>query len=288
MGLLKRNHCQQRLSHMNLYDKIVSAAKYIHKHCNTDLKWFFTIDENQFGMDAKKVNNFPLEFAKSSIQDECWLFVDLATRDISFTAYDVKSYITKEKTNSTEGNIAWGSFEKEIYQFLLNNLKELCNTPMPYKDLFSDPENKDVFPSANRCAGIEKYDAPKVRVPVPSTTTSYNYNRNENVYDHSAYKRREDFYDGVYDLVKKNHTSSAVDFLEEKIASFAKKEKWEDLNIILKNITFDKLNITTMIEMLSITKVYEEKLTSRAEFLDKVEKYLHKFSPEKTGNLIHE
>jgi hypothetical protein len=262
------------------HQRILSYIDLIQRKPNKDVKFFNFDDGKKFIIDGTKLKLLPFEHHHLYTKNEFYVHVNVIDKKVMYYAYDIVDYINGKKANEEEGHMKWDDLETCIYNFFVMNIKELADTVAPYVDVIDKTKS---------------YITPSKSYITPSTTTYPGYtgqNYNSGYYDgpHSygspAYKAREAFFDKLWALLKESKTSVAMDLVNEHIGKMCEEKKFEELDILLRMITFDKLNIPTMLGLLSATSAYDKLLKARSEFFDKVKTHITKIKPSRVDDIL--
>jgi len=111
-------------------------------------------------------------------------------------------------------------------------------------------------------------------------------NTSQFTYGTPSYKEREAFYDKLNSLLKENKSTQAMDHISTHLNKMCEEKRFEDLDVLLRLITFDKLNVPAMLNILDATKAFDNSLKARSEFFGKVKIYLKKIKPIKSDDLL--
>ena len=117
-------------------------------------------------------------------------------------------------------------------------------------------------------------------------TSSSFYNSSPYSYGTPAYKEEKRSYEGLWASLKENKSTKAIDLIHSQMEKMVNEKKYEELDIMLKMISFDKLNIPTMLEILDTTRTADNSLKERKEFFNKVKTHLAKMKPARAKLLL--
>lgn len=256
----------------SVYQRILNYIDLIHRKPRPGSGYFYFDEGKKFIIDGNKLKLIPTEFNHLLKKDEFYVHIDPVCKKIMYYAYDIEDYYSGQHTNEEEGFIDWDKFEDPIYNFLAYNIKELTESITPYHDV-SEP-NKTTQPTTSA------HNTP--------THTQHNhfgshyssaYQPSPFSYGTDAYKAREAFYDRLWDLLKGNKTSIAMDHIKAHFSKMFNEKKFEELDYLLKIIPFDKLNTMTMLGMLDATKEFSDNLKERQDFFNRVKTHITKLKP---------
>jgi hypothetical protein len=266
----------------NHQEKIINYIDFIKKHPR-ELKYFSFDEGRRFIVDGNKIKMLPIEYSKYYNRDEFYICVDPDQKKIIYYAFDVVNYTSNEHTNDSLGYFDWDKVSNQVYAFLTLHLKELTTSSTPYHDVVEKKggstssgsqamtryRSDSDFPNAGRGFGE--------RTTTTTTSSSYSF---------SSYKERDAFCTKITDYLKENKTSIAIDHINNHIKKMCEEKKFDDLDYILRWITFDKLNIPTMIAFLDTTRGADHLLKERKDFYGKVKGHLMKIKPTLAGHIL--
>jgi hypothetical protein len=254
------------------YQRILNFIELIQRHPKESVKYFYFDDGKKFIVDGNRLKLLPFEYHRLNSKDEFYVHVNPLDKQIMYYAFDVENLNTGKHVNEEEGFIEWNSdIEDCIYNFFVLNIKELSSTMTPYSDA-QDPKNaKSSFSSSSSSSSQSSQ----------SHYTDYSYG-----YGTDAYKTREAFFDKLWAYLKDNRSAKALDHIHSHIEQMVNEKKYGELDVLLKMISFDKLTIPTMLEMLDTTKKADASLKERSEFFNKVKTHLVKIKPTRAGHLL--
>ena len=92
--------------------------------------------------------------------------------------------------------------------------------------------------------------------------------------------------DDVYSFVAKSKTDAAIDVLFGNFNALLKRSAFEFCDSALRSLDFKRLDVTTMISVLSITRPASSHLKARAEVVRDIEKALRERVPERAERLL--
>lgn len=266
------------------YSRIVSFVNTIYNHPKkTD---FFMFNEGkQFILDGKRLKLLPSKYSYLPQKDDFYLCIDPLAKKVLFYAYDITYEVggnEPTRINEEEGEIPWNDVEDNIYSFFVSNSYNLTTAISPHNSSSSSTPIHNKWPVTPHHShrGHDDWDN------YGEIYNRNNYGGGEFAYGTDKYKQKEAFCDKLYGFVKNNQTSLATDFVKEAIEQMEKDGKTDIVNHILGNITFDKLDIPVMLELLSVTQPNETKLKSRKDFFDKVQTHVQKIKPNKAQSLL--
>jgi hypothetical protein len=129
---------------------------------------------------------------------------------------------------------------------------------------------------------------PTANYPASHIGNNYNsaYTPPPYSYGTSAYKEREAFYDKINLSLKENRTSQAIDQINDHITAMCKDKKFDELDYLIKMVVFDKLNIPTMLGILSATQGADHVLKERKDFYNKVKTHITKIKPSRVDLVL--
>jgi len=257
----------------NNYDRILNYIKIIQRKPKKDVKFFYFDEGIKFIVDGNRLKLLPLEYHKHYSKDEFYVHVNPSEKRIMFYAYDIMNYTEEKHVNEEEGYMNWEALEDCIYNFFVLNVNDLADTTTPYVDV------QDPSPVKKR---ISTYS--------PATYTHSEYGGYSHVsphgYETPAYKEREAFQDKLWDLLKNNKSSQAMDHISAQIKKMRDEKKFEEMDVLFKMIAFDKLSIPAMLGMLETTVGIDSQVKGRKEFFDKVKTHITKVKPSRAGKIL--
>lgn len=259
------------------YDRILNYITIIQRKPKKDVKFFYFDEGKKFIVEGHKLKLLPLEYHQFYDNDEFYVHVNPTEKRVMYYAYDIKNYEGDKHVNEKEGYIPWDDIEDCIYNFFVMHVKELADTTTPYID---------------------------VQEPVKKTPKTYDYRNGHDYsgynggyntgykpepfgYGTSAYKEREAFYDKLWDLLKVNKSSQALDHINVQLKKMREDKKFDELDVLIKSISFDKLTIPTMLGVLDATIGADDLLKSRKDFFDKVKTHIMKVRPSRAAKILH-
>lgn len=92
--------------------------------------------------------------------------------------------------------------------------------------------------------------------------------------------------ENIYSLVSKNQTEKAVDVLFDNFDDLLRRSELDLCDSALRSIDIRRLDVTTMLGILSITKPARSRLRARAETVLKIEEMLNSLDPDRTDRLL--
>jgi hypothetical protein len=262
--------------------KIIGYIDYIKKNFR-EQRYFAFDTGRKFIVDGKKIKMLPTEYAKLNSKNEFYINVDPDAKKVIYYAFDLESLTDKEKTNEELGNFEWDKVVEQIYSFITLHLKELTTANTPYLDMDNGGKSSSSDWSS-RPTSVPSSES--WRNPTRQYDTSSSYNSSS--YNSSSYKEREAFSGKVMDLLKECKTSSAIDFVSNTLAKMCEDKKFDDIDLVLRWLTFDKLNIPVMLAILSTTRGADHILKERKEFYGKVKTHLTKIRPAKAEYFLRD
>jgi hypothetical protein len=276
-------------------DKIIGYIDYIQKHPK-ELKYFSFDEGRKFIVDGNKIKMLPTEYAKYYQKDEFYISVDPDKRKVIYYAFDVEDYTTNKHKDESLGFFEWDKVSEQIFSFLTLHLKELTTATTPYSDIVEKKTGTTTSSSSHGSQAMSHYDARRFDSDYPTSGFSGGHNHNRG-FDNSrsssstsnwnnSYREREAFCNKVTDLCKDCKTSLAIDHINTQVKKLCEEKKFEDLDNILRWITFDKLNIPTMIALLDTTRGADHILKERKEFFGKVKTHLMKIKPARAEHIL--
>jgi len=281
------DRCKKMATH-ETHDKIINYIDFILKHPR-ELKYFSFDEGRTFIVDGNRIKMLPTEYAKFYQRDEFYISVDPDAKKVIYYAFDVENYTSDEHVNDSLGFFEWDKVSEQILTFLSLHLKELTTSTTPYTDI-AEKKTSTSSSSSSHSRGTEAMarchnsDYPysgstgTYSGVGSSSTTRYNYS--------NSYKEREVFNSKLTDLMKECKTAAAIDHIKENISKMCEEKKFENVDDILRWITFDKLNIPIMLTFLDLTRGADHILKQRKEFYDKVKNHLMKIKPARAGHIL--
>ena len=256
------------MSDRDVQQRIIQYIDFI-KRQPREQKYFSFDDGRAFFVDGNKIKMLPPEYAKYYNHDEFYLKIEPDVKKIMYYAFNVDSYQSTENIDEDLGYFDWDKVSEQIYTFLTLHLKELSTSSTPLVDI---SEKKESTPSSYSSSH-----------PTYDTSRSYS----DTTY-YAAYKERDAFCNKLTDLLKASKTSIAVDHISNNIKKMCEDKKFDDLDMLLRWITFDKLNVPAMIALLNATRGADHLLKERKEFFGKVKTYLMKIKPARAEFLLRD
>lgn len=260
----------------NNYQRILNYIELIQKKAKKDVKFFYFEDGKKFIVDGNRIKLLPFEFHKLYSKDEFYVHINPSDKKVMYYAFDIQDYVSGKNVNEEEGYMKWEDVEDCIYNFFVLNIKELAETIAPYTEV-QDPKPSQTTYQHNH-GYTPGYNGGGYGNHTPTNYTSG--------YGTGSYKEREAFYDKLWAFLKENKTTSALDFIGTHFKKMSEDKKFEDIDTMLRLISFDKLNTPTMLGILDATGVSDDHLKSRKEFFDKVKAHLTKIKPARAGFLL--
>jgi|GEM_PF-4425536 len=92
--------------------------------------------------------------------------------------------------------------------------------------------------------------------------------------------------DDVYSFVAKSKTDAAMDILLGHFNALLMRSEFELCDSALRSLDFKRLDVTTMVTVLSITRPASSHLKARVEVVRDIEKALHERVPERANRLL--
>jgi len=274
-----------------MYKKIVDILEHIgHNSPTVFPKYFYLRDRTNplvCIIDADMINSLPIEICRYSNHDEFYLQINANDKTVMFYAFDIKDYTTGDVKNEATGALDWEKVENQIYSFLVMHLQSLSSAPQPYT-LIADGIHSSIAPVPHtRYQGPMPYGKTQSHRQDAHDHEEYDYSgihRGTSSGFNSDYKERSAFTDKLEDFIKGSKTSAANDFIAEQIAIMVKDEKTDLIDSILRNIWFDRLNVSTMMSLLAHTRTL--KGPGRNEFLEKFRKHISKIKPKRADEIL--
>lgn len=250
------------------YNKIHDFLDKIKVHPKRDVKYFFIDDGKKFIVMGDKLKSLPLTYHAYYTKDEFYIHVDAINKTIQYYAFDIKDYNSGERINEATGTMPWSKeIEECIYNFFALNIKELSSSTFPY-------------------SGAGNYQQPPYHSnALPPYKPPMWQNESYSGYGSSTYKDREAFCDKINDLLKQCKTAQATDYIIDNLNKMKEDKKLTTIDDILRLISFDKLNIATMLTILETTKSIEG-LKDRGFFFDKVKTHLVKLKQSRVDMVL--
>lgn len=255
---------------MDNFQRILNYIELIKRKPKQDVKFFYFDDnDKKFIVDGNKFKLLPFKFYPLYDKEEFYIHVNTIDKKIMYYAFDIESCLDNKHINEEEGYMDWDEVEACIYNFFALNIKLLSDIATPYSEV-SEPKSKPM--------------------PVSTHTPTHQYPYHDSTYYNTgygspAYKDREAFYDKLWVFLKENKTSQAIDHIGTHFEKMCEEKKFEDIDSLLRIITFDKLTAMTMAAILDATSQVEDSLKARKDFFEKVKVYLKKVKPAR-ANLI--
>lgn len=263
------------------YQKIMNFIDLVQRKGRKDVKYFHFDDGKKFIVDGNKLKLLPFDKHHLYSKDEFYVHVNPVEKKIMYYAFDVENLVTPRNTNEEEGYMDWNDLEDCIYNFFVLNIKELADSMAPYVEV-TDPNPKPASSSHSSSSSFSSGST----YSGPTNYNNYNSYNSPYGYGTQAYKDREAFYDKLWALLKENKTSKAMDHISAHLKKMCADKKYDELDHLIKMITFDKLNTITMLGILDITNDDDHLLKSRKEFFDKVRTHLVKVKPAWATNML--
>lgn len=256
------------------YKRIIDYIELIQRKPGKEVKFFHFDDGKKFIIDGNKLNILPFNLHHLKAKDEFYVHINPLDKKVMYYAFDIEEYISSRAVNEEEGILKWDDIETCIYNFFVMNIKELTDATSPHSDVY-DPSKSSHHNTPY---------TPPVYTP-PSNGYGGSYGGNYS-YGSPEYKEREAFYDKLWPLIKEGKTTIAMDLIEQHIGKMCDEKKFEDLDTLIRLITFDKLNIPTMLGILNATSANEASLKARRDFFDKVKTHITKIKPDRAGAIL--
>jgi hypothetical protein len=253
------------------YKRILNYIDLIKRNPKKDVKFFYFDEGSKFIVDGNRLKLLPFMYHQFYLKDEFYVHVNPIEQKVMYYAFDIGNYIEADHIKEEEGYMAWKDVEDCIYNFFVLNIKDLTGSATPYMDV-QEPSRTTTFSGNNANHHIHSgYNNVH--------TSPYGYGT-------QAYRDREAFFDKLWPLIKENKTSKAMDLIGEHVAKMCNDKKFEELNIILSIISFDKLNVPTMLGILDATYNSDHLLKSRKDFYEKVRSHITKLKPARAGIIL--
>jgi hypothetical protein len=276
------------------FDRIVKWAKLINAKPNLNCTHFY-LSENEKTMiiDLTRMTTMPPPLKALGEKEKSYLFVDLNNRkSVRYYAYDISpknfSFVGEK-----DGEILMSAVEDDILRYIEDNISELTNEIAPMSKLVA--MNKGDFQKllppvqqpTQRSYDTQGYHrSTNPNYPYTSSSSHNNWAGTPNNAYGASYKERELFCDTIYALVKQGKTGSAVDHIREYVN---KKDLDKDtLNIILKFIIIDKMDIISLKELIILTEPFKDSLNERSTIIAKFQAMVNKAKPQKAKSLFRE
>ncbi len=90
----------------------------------------------------------------------------------------------------------------------------------------------------------------------------------------------------VYSLVRRDQIDDALDLAFEKLESLYNEQKFDLADAVTKAIDLKRLDTNLLVGFLSITKRAADKLPSRRQFVQRVERHLRGVAPARVEELL--
>lgn len=274
-------------------EKIINYIDFIKKHPR-ELKYFSFDEGRKFIVDGNKIKMLPTEYAKYYNKDEFYISVDPDKQKVIYYAFDVEDYTSNKHKDEHLGYFEWDKVSEQIYAFLTLHLKELTTSSTPYTDI---TEKKGGSTTSHGSQAMTRYQSdPRHNSDYPNMGSGFSGGRGttpSGVYSgvgssnySTNYREREAFCNKITDLLKEYKTSVAIDAINSHVKKMCEDKKFDDLDSILRWITFDKLNIPTMIALLDTTRGADHLLKERKDFFGKVKTHLTKINPARAEFIL--
>jgi hypothetical protein len=259
-------------------DKIKAYIEIISKKPRI-VNYFCLLEDKTFILNGKRLTMLPPEYTNLSSREDFVVFVNPHTQKVLYYAFDIEDIVDHTRCNEVEGEMIWDRVERNIYAFLVKNIKELTADQFPHLSVSTKTESK-----ASSVATSSPYD------DCDSYYGNNNWlNRSRDTHDwNSSYKEREAFYEKLYAFMKTGKVSNAVDFVEDDVSRMCKEEKFESLDTILRMLDFNKYNIPVIFSVLDAAKEHKAKLKAYEDYIERVKTHLTKFRPEKVESFMEE
>lgn len=259
-----KNYHQLIINYIDLVKKKSKDCKY----------FYFEDDSSKFVVDGNKLRLLPIEYHNLYNKDEFYVQVSPLEKKICYYAFDVEAFGNSKKINEKQGFMDWDQLETCIYNFFALNIKELSNSMTPHVEVSkSRPETVHSSSFSSE-----------------SSNSSPNHNGYGNNYGSSyygaTYKEREAFYDKLWAFIKDNKTTMAMDHIGDHIQKMCDENKFDDLDSLIRMISFDKLNVPTMLGILNATQDVNHTLKARPDFYSKVKTHIAKVKPTRVGIML--
>lgn len=257
---------------MNNFQRIINYIELIKRKPKQDVKFFnFDDSDRKFIVDGNKFKLLPFKYYYLYEREEFYIHVNIIDKKIMYYAFDVESHAANKHINEEEGYMNWDEVETCVYNFFALNIKLLTDIATPYSEI-NEPKSKPMQASTQLATHTHSYH-----------DTSY-YNTG---YGSASYKEREAFYDKLWAFLKENKTSQAIDHIVAHFEKMCQEKKFEDIDSLLRIISFDKLTAMTMIAILDATNEVDDCLKARKDFFEKVKVYLKKVKPTRANLILH-
>lgn len=270
------------------FAKVKNYLDICKKNPKKDVKFFMFDEEESFIVEGVKLRLLPFKYHHLYEKDEFYVHISLKEKEIIYYAFDVGDFIKENRIKEESGFMIWSDLEDCIFNFFVLNIKEMTSSSTPYADVL-EPNN------IKRIADYKDPRALSAHKPfatMPSSHRSGAHSHSSYVsetgYGTQAYKDREAFFDKLWPMIKESKTSRAIDFIDEHIGKMCEEKKFEELNMLIDRITFDKLNIPTMLTILSKTNETKDVLKARKEFYGKVKNHITKLKPSRASMILKE
>lgn len=255
--------------------RIKNYIDLIRKKPKKDVNFFILEDGHTFIVDGGRLKLLPFDLHRLYAKDEFYIQIDAKEQKAMFYAYDIPDYTTGTHTKEEQGLIPWNDIEDCVYSFFVTEIDQLTESITPHLEAI-EPIND----SRNYNSHLGHSGYPSHSYAPPSHTATYSG------YGTASYKEREAFFDKIWDLLKYNKTTTAMDLISNHLHKMCTDKKFDDIDTIFKMISFDKLTIPTMLKMLDATLESDKSLKARKDFFDKVKTHLTKIKPTRVGNIL--
>ena len=289
----------------NRLDLIKDYIDYI-KRSPKEMKWFFIDNKHPraFVMSGHRLKLLPLEYAKYYNSEEFYVHVNVDNQDVMYCAWD-ESFVAhiggEEHTNQSEGHMDWHKVEDTICNFLTTNMKELTTATTPFADMaklrtpysemgkipgtgdgeISDRSNYRPMHGPMQHRTVD-------RAPTEKTDNVYYSYKPDFAYGSAEYKERDAFVNQITSFMKDGKTTSAIESISDTFEHLNNEKRFTMMDSILTNLTFDKLNIPTIIALLRKTREADVDLKKRKDFSEKVKTHLVKIRATRASAIVAE
>jgi hypothetical protein len=262
------------------HERILNYIELIQRKPNKDAKFFHFDEGKKCIIDGSKLKLLPFNLHYLYTKDEFYVHINPTDKRVMYYAYDIQNCVGEKKTNEEEGFMEWQDIEDCIYNFFVMNIRALSEVVSPYTDAYEPIRPTYTPPTTTQTNTYPGYAG---REYTGNNYSSYN---SPFSYGTPEYKAREAFYDKLNALIKESRTSIAIDLISSHIGKLCDEKKFEELDVLLRSMTFDKLNIPTMIEVLNATSDSDKSLKARKEFFEKVKTHITKIKPSRADNIL--
>lgn len=251
------------------YNKILNYISLIKREPKKASFFLFDAEKKIFVVEGCMIKLLPSKYDILYKKNEFYIQFSYGEKAALYYAFDNVVFDDGDiaHANQEEGYIPWDDIEDNVYNFLALNIKELTNVAMPHMEADSIGKSQTTY-------------SPPTNVRNPPAFGSTNYGLFSN-----NWKERDAFTDKLFEHLKNNRTTLAVDHIDSFYHKMITDQKFDDMDILFRSISFEKLNVPTMIRILTATDKANAFCKDRVLFFNKVKDHIKKLRPIKINLL---